>query len=435
MATKPLSFKLMATVALAAILSGIFLVALQARWVSPQRADPSCRLCGPIRHIIIVVKENHSFDNLFGRLERVDGATYALVGDRRVKLGVTPDRLNHDLSHNSQLALWAMNGGKMNDFRLARFWYQMGMDVADSSYTRQEIPRYFAYASHFAIADHFFSTVMGASFPNHLILVGGNAQHTIDNPTTPNPRIRAWGCDSVAGTTVATYDHGRYGATFPCFNMKTLPDEAEKAGVSWEYYQAPIGRFGYIWSSLDAIRHIRYSRYWSLNVRQAVNFVPDTMGGHMPALTWLTSDLLESDHPPKSICRGENWTVGQINAVMQSPFWAHTVIILTWDDFGGFYDHVAPPHEGRYTLGPRVPLIVISPYARLHFVDHHRYDFRSVIKFVEDTFHLPHEMSYDRSVNSIGDMLNLNQKPAKPVILAQRTCPTYAKSTGPANPY
>ena len=217
--------------------------------------------------------------------------------------------------------------------------------------------------------------------------------------------------------------------------MMTLPDEAQKAGISWEYYQAPVGKFGYIWSSLDAIRHIRYSRLWSSNVRQALFFQPDTAAGNLQNLTWVTSDLLESDHPPKSICHGENWTVAQVDAVMQSKAWAHTVIILTWDDYGGFYDHVAPPHEGKYTLGPRVPMIVISPYARPHFVDHRQYDFRSVIKFVEDTFHLPHEISYDRGVNSIANMLDLKQKPVRPMLLKGRSCPAYQGGGGIVNPY
>jgi phospholipase C len=414
-------------VALLGLLGGLLLVPIQAGWVGSAigQGKPICHVCGPIRHIVIIVKENHSFDNLFGRLPGVDGATYAMAGGELVKMGVTPDTLQHDLAHSSDLALWAIDGGKMNEFDLARFSRQMGMDVANSEYTRQEIPHYFDYASHFAIADHFFSTIMGASFPNHLILVAGNAHSTIDNPTTPrNILLRAWGCDSVPGTTVNTYNNGQYHTrTFPCFNMKTLPDEAARAGVSWEYYQAPKGRFGYIWSSLDAIRHIRDSSLWRTNVRQAIHFVPDTLNGHLPALTWLTSDLSFSDHPPKSICQGENWTVANVNAIMQSRFWAHTAIILTWDDYGGFYDHVPPPHEGRYKLGPRVPMIVISPYARPHFVAHRRYDFRSVIKFVENTFQLPHEVSYDRGVNSIGDMLDFKQKPLKPMVLPGRKCP------------
>ena len=214
----PARSRLIFAVALLGLLGGLILVGLQTGQIGldPGRRHSSCHVCGPIQHIVLIIKENHSLDNLFGRLKGVDGATYANVGDRRIRMGITPDRLRHDLGHGPQYALAAINGGGMNGFNQALFAYQMGMDVADSQYTRQEIPNYFAYASHFAIADHFFSTVLGGSFPNHLILTGGNAYHTIDNPTTPpNPRIRAWGCDSVPGTFVSTYNNGRKGEGFP----------------------------------------------------------------------------------------------------------------------------------------------------------------------------------------------------------------------------
>jgi len=127
---------------------------------------------------------------------------------------------------------------------------------------------------------------------------------------------------------------------------------------------------------------------------------------------------------------GQDWTVGMVDDVEQSPEWKHTVIILTWDDFGGFYDHVAPPKVGPYMLGPRVPLLVISPFARPHFVEHKEMDFRSIVKFVEHTFHLPHEIRYNRGVHSIGNMLNLHQKPTKPLLFNAhpKTCPTRPSS-------
>ena len=123
-----------------------------------------------------------------------------------------------------------------------------------------------------------------------------------------------------------------------------------------------------------------------------------------------------------SECVGENWTVQQVNAIMKSPYWKDTAIILTWDDYGGFYDHVPPPKKNLYELGPRVPLIVISPYTRSHFVSHKTYDFRSVMKYIEQTFHLPPKMPYDRTVSSIGNMLNLHQTPQPPKVLSTRSC-------------
>jgi hypothetical protein len=123
------------------------------------------------------------------------------------------------------------------------------------------------------------------------------------------------------------------------------------------------------------------------------------------------------------MCVGENWTVDQINAVMKSRYWKTTLIVLTWDDFGGFYDHVAPPRLNYISLGPRVPTIVISPYARPHFVDRGRLDFTSILKFIEQDFQLPSLTNMDRRAHSLVSSMNFNQKPLSPFVLATRTCP------------
>ena len=155
----------------------------------------------------------------------------------------------------------------------------------------------------------------------------------------------------------------------------------------------------------------------------------DLKKGKLAGITWLTTDLATSDHPPASICTGENWTVHQINTVMKSKFWKSTAIVLTWDDFGGFYDHVAPPVESSYMLGPRVPTIVISPYAKKSFVDHTQYDFRSILKFLEDNFNLPQTMSYDRTVSSIANMMDFAREPAARFILGRQSC---SAASGPS---
>lgn len=130
-----------------------------------------------------------------------------------------------------------------------------------------------------------------------------------------------------------------------------------------------------------------------------------------------------SDHPPHSLCAGENYTVNEINALMQSPEWSSTVVFLGWDDFVGFYDHVTPPRYGSIAYGPRVPMIVISPYARAGTIDHQQYDFGSIVRFVEDTFGLPTLGPYDAHATTIGKDLDLSQQPRAPVVLPQRTCP------------
>lgn len=380
------------------------------------------RLHGKIQHIVIIVRENHSFDNLFGRFPGAAGTTRARVGRKVVKLGVTPDSLQTDIAANSKAIRKAMNGGRMNGFNTLKGAIQKGHDVADSQYLQKQIPNYWAYATHFSLADHFFSTVVSESFANHLVLVAGQSMGVIDNPWDKH-HVYSWGCDAPAGTTAATYRRARWGQTFPCFNAHTLTDEANAARVPWKYYAPPYGQLGYVWSSLDAIKHIRYSPQWTSNVVPPDQFDQDVKAGTLPALSWLIAPLQYSDHPPESLCAGENWTTDRINEMMASPLWSHTVIILTWDDFGGFYDHVRPPYQSLYSLGPRVPLIVISPYSRAHYIDHRGMDFRAIIAFVENQFHLPHLIHFNRGGNRLTWMLNLRRKPIPPMTLPTHTCP------------
>ena len=400
-----------------------------SRSVRPGHIAASPRVNSPIKHVIVIVRENHSFDNLFGRMAGVDGATTARVGARTVHLNDTPDPMKEDLGHGGPSAVTAVNGGVMNQFYRLVNASQDGLDVADSQYRQQQIPAYWTYAQKYSIADHFFSTILASSFPNHLAMIAGTANGTYDNPVMDPKAFRSWGCDAAASTKVATLINGQSTFIKPCFNNQTIADEANSSGVSWRYYAPPPGTFGYIWSTFDEIKHIRYSSQWATNVPRSSQFESDVKKGKLADITWLTTDLATSDHPPAGICGSENWAVRQINAVMKSKFWKSTAIVLTWDDFGGFYDHDAPPVESRYVLGPRVPTIVISPYARKSFVDHTQYDFRSILKFLEDNFDLPHAMAYDRTVSSIAGMLNFAQKPAAATVLKPRSCPGDTSST------
>jgi phospholipase C len=403
--------------------------------------------CGPIQHIVIIVKENRSFDNLYGRFPGADGTEYARIGNRVIKMLITPDHFPFDLGHGDVSTKTAMNYGQMNEFVKGENAIQTvngrREDVADSQLDKASIPSYWAYARAFSLADHFFSTIAASSFPNHLTLVDGNALRVVDNPyhsaggyppLWKNPKIRgssganaySWGCDAQKGTLVDTMTNGISRAITPCFTGRTLVDEAKAAGVSWKYYSAAPGTFGYVWNTLDAFRHVRYSSQWGANVSTPSGFDRDVRDGKLPAISWLTPPFKGSDHPPASECQGEDWTLFQINQIMQSAEWKHTVIILTWDDYGGFYDHVRPPGApGFYagSLGPRVPTLVISPYAKPHLIYHGQLDFRSIMKFAETQFDLPHLMPYNRSVTSIGQMLDTRQKPNPPLVLQPRACP------------
>lgn len=378
--------------------------------------------CGPIKHIIIVVKENRTFDNLFGLFPRANGTSYAQVGSKRVKMTETPDVLKTDIDHSGNSVLKALDGGKMNAFDTLPGAIQNGQDVADSQFHKRDVRAYWKYASTFALADDFFSQVAGASFPNHLALIAGQAENTVDNPIKMGS-LQAWGCDSAKTAIVQTYYDGVSKFRSPCFDIQTLADEADKARIGWRYYAPKRGSFGYIWSSFDAVKHIRFGPEWHTNVVPTSSFATDVAAGKLPSLAWLIPDWPGSDHPPESICAGQNWLIGNLDVLMASPYWKSTVVVVVWDDYGGFYDHVRPPNQSLYRLGPRVPALVISPFSRPHFIDHTQYDFSSVAKFVEQTYHLTPMMHYDRTVNSVAGMLNVKETPLKPIKLAQKTCP------------
>jgi phospholipase C len=217
-------------------------------------------------------------------------------------------------------------------------------------------------------------------------------------------------------------EKGQVSKQAPCFDFQTLADELEAAHVSWKYYAPQKGQFGYIWSTLDAIRHIRNGNLWTEHVVPDTQFVADARSGNLPAVSWLVTGA-ESEHPPYSTCRGENWTVEQINAVMEGPSWFSSAVFLTWDDFGGFYDHVAPPHADQYGLGPRVPLLIVSPYARKGYISHTVYEFSSFLAFVEKRFQLRPMTDRDAYASDMLDSFNFKRRPLAPLVLHTRFCP------------
>ncbi|GAC1327408.1 MAG: hypothetical protein NVSMB22_18890 [Chloroflexota bacterium] len=377
----------------------------------------------PIQHIVIIDKENHSYDNLFGRFPGADGASHARTsGGKLIELTHAPDHTLLDVGHAGDAALLAVNNGRMDRFDMLPGAQQDGRDIADSQYQQADIPNLWSYAQHFTLDDHFFSTIMGPSFPNHLVTVAAESGNTVDNPS--GQLVHGWGCDGGSRSLVRGIDaNGKQFYTHPCFDFKTLPDLLQQYHVSWKYYAPAPYKSGYVWSSLDAIKHIRYSSLWKTNVPSDTTFARDVAGGKLPAVSWLVTDSRHSDHPPASMCVGEGWTVGVINAIMRSRYWRNTAIFLTWDDFGGFYDHVAPPRIDPISLGPRVPTIVISPYARARHVDHSVLDFESMLRFIEQDFGLPALGERDRRAASMTSSFDFKQKPLSPLVLAAQHCP------------
>lgn len=384
-----------------------------------------CRLgsaCNPLTHIVIIVKENRTYDNMFGTFPGSNGATTYRTPDGAVHtLAHQPDRMWGDISHAWRFAERAYDGGKMDDFGAVEGAQQLGQDVADSQLYQSDIPNYWTYARTFTLSDNFFSNVMGPSFPNHLYTVAAQGADTASNPA------RSWGCDGAPGSWVLQVTRkGVRRDHVPCYDFRTVVDSLDSRNISWTYYAPSPGNPGYNWSTLRAIKHIRFGPDWKKHVLDFTRFRADAAAGRLPAVSWLVGPYATSDHPGKSICAGENWSVQQINSVMSNPAeWRHTAIILTWDDWGGFYDHVAPPRGANPQImdGFRVPAIIISPYARPGYVDHTLYTFTSMVRLVEDANTLPTLTRQDAAANDMSNAFDFSQQPAPPLTLTERQCP------------
>ncbi len=388
---------------------------------------------GPIKHIVFFIKENRSFDNYFGTYPGANGATTATTSDGKVvPLEHEKDQLPFDIDHSSQGAIKAYDGGKMDQFDTL----SSGKNKADtgpyanqslSQLQKADIPNYWAYAQNYVLGDNMFSSLMGPSFPNHLYTVAAQSGGVTDNPRTDKGRgtladqIKGWGCDIANQDVRVKSAGGTVSFQEACFNFQTLADELDAKNYTWRYYAPPENQTGYIWSSFNAIRHIRYGPDWQFVVPTA-QFETDAAAGHLPTVSWIVTPGRVSEHPPASVCIGENWTVQMLNALMQGPDWSSTAVFLTWDDFGGFYDHVPPQQIDGYGLGFRVPLIVISPYAKKGAIDHTQYEFSSMLRFAEDELGLPTLTDRDKGANNMMKAFDFTQTPRRPVILHPRSC-------------
>jgi len=390
---------------------------------------------GKVEHIVFIIKENRSFDEYFGTFPGANGATTATISTGAViPLGVTPDKPTHDMGHEWQDSHSDVDGGRMNRWDLETMCSVDGDNLCLTQMQQSGVPNYWAYAQNYALADETFSNVESGSYPAHLTMVSGSSQTTIDNPRSS--KQAQWGCDAVAGTNVPAMSSTYVvSALFPCFPATTIAGLADAAGVSWKAYTSVNGASGYVYNPFRSFSEIYDSIDWTTKVVTESDFITDALAGNLPAISWVTPPGVDTDHPPDSACVGENWSVQQINAVMQGPAsqWANTVIFLAWDDFGGFYDHVAPPYRDEYGLGIRVPMIIISPFA-IKGVYHTEVEFASIERFMEETFALPSLGGADTIANDLQDAFSYTQAPLPPLVLTERTCPKADKDAPAFDP-
>jgi len=417
----------------------------------------------PIKHLIFIVQENHSFDNYFGTYPGVIGyppgvavrldpnvtasasvspfhlnvsQPILIVGDELPPGVADPDELNEsllssnstsvspflllnesigrDLSHAWTVAHEAYDHGKMDGFVKAE-----GSNLTMGYYDRSDIPNYWAYADNFVLDDYFFSSLMGPSFPNHLYIASGS-----NGPTNYSA---SW-----------VLNHGIIDNPPSNFNWQgvdltwsTLAQQLSEAGVSWKWYDGDANPLKpSIWNVLPLFDYFQKNpNQLDTHVTSTGIFASDVQSGNLPTVSWIIpgswvpptypaacKGISPSEHPPARSDCGMDYVTYLVNQIMQSPYWQSTAIVITWDDYGGFYDQVPPPQVDQYGEGFRVPALVISPWAKPHFIDNTTYEFASMIRLADTLFSIPPATQRVVAANDMMNSFNFSQAPLAPLI-------------------
>jgi phospholipase C len=374
---------------------------------------------GKIDHVVYVIQENRSFDNLFYGYR---GADTAIRGKTSmgawVRLRPMSLTVVYDLDHTVTGMIEACDGrGKLpgTECRMDGFDKEAPVNppIADPQYVyvpHAETKPYFAMAREWVLADRMFASQLDESFVAHQYVIAAQALSSANVPDG------FWGCPGTPGDTVATITHERTLGPYqrPCFDYPTLGDELDRAGLSWRFYTSkytnPSSGF---WSGYQAVRHIYDGPDWRRDiVTPQRRFLTDVARGELANFTWITPLCPDSDHPHCGGGHGPSWVAALVNAVGKSKFWKTTAIFVQWDDWGGLYDHVPPPYKDYDGLGFRVPLLVISPYAKRNYVSHVQYETASVLRFAEDLFGLGTLGAADsRATSPAGDCFNFSRAP------------------------
>lgn len=360
----------------------------------------------PISHVVVIMMENHTFDNLFGRFPGANG----------IMEPEASNPLHNDLGHGAAATAAAIDGGKMDEFPSRGFL----------QYSQSDIPNYWSYAQQFGLGDNFFSSMATSSSPNHMAMVAAQTGGIYET-------VNQNGCHSVRNNIIVSRNSttGNEYWSYPCYNITSLPNLLTSANISWRYYSgAPIWDAPLMLQSLAGTKN---------DVNNPNQFVKDVAANKMARVSWITpGGAGMTDHPPAPLQGGENYITNIVNTVMNSSYWSSTAIFVTWDDWGGFYDHVPPPHIDGVGLGPRAPLIVISPYAKHGYISHQQGEFSSFVKFIEQDFNLPNLGQRDSlsQTSNLMDFFDFQQTPQPPFILnlinysSALRVPTITTSTG-----
>ena len=402
-----------------------------------------------IQHVVVIFQENRTPDNLFQDPVLIKaGADIASSGVNSagvtipltsIDLGTTtsnPDLYDLDHSHlaftkmcdlDSATGACKMDGADLISVYCAGATNCPPANPQFKYVNPSEVQPYFTMAEQYTFGDRMFQTNQGPSFPAHQFLISGTSAPSpgsdlfaADNPV--KPKTDNTGCIAPSTQTVTMIDpNGVETTMYPCFDHETLTDLLNAQGITWRYYANSAGT---IWTAPNAIQHMCVpnapppngtactgSDWTNHVVLTYTKVLTDIANNQLQQVSWVTPNGLQSDHAQSTDGSGPSWVASVVNAIGNSPYWSNTVIFLTWDDWGGWYDHVPPKIINSYEYGFRVPLIVISPYARPHNISHNTHDFGSMLKFIEEVWGLPSLDYADAAADDFADCFDFTQTP------------------------
>jgi len=374
----------------------------------------------PIQYVIVIMQENRSTDNLFHGLPKADTANRGL-NSKGQEITLTPIQLNNDYDpiHEHQDFEAEYDGGKLdgaNNVRINCGPHSHNCPPPNAQYKfvkLADVAPYFQMAETYAFADRMFQTNQGPSYASHQIIISGTAA---PNPTSllfasETPISGYAGCAAPPNISVPMINPlGQENlVSYPCFEHETVPDLLDNAGISWRYYAETDAS---LWNGPNSIYHLRMGPDWAKDVViDPPQVLKDIAAGNLATVTWVTPEHPDSDHPGTNNGSGPSWVSSIVNAIGGSPYWANAAIFITWDDWGGWYEHVRPTIYNSYEYGFRVPLVIVSPYAKPGYVSHVTHDFASILKFIEVQYNLPSLGFADSRADDLSDIFNFNQKP------------------------
>jgi phospholipase C len=397
----------------------------------------------PIRHVIVLVQENRSFDNLFASSVLAGGGPYpgadtsqtATVDGRSVPLRAVAFETPGDPSHSHPSLLKEWDNGKMDGFANDSVYSPLAFAKPGPGFAYAYVPDYettiyHLLAARYALADQNFAPRLVPTFPSHYTLV------TTQSRIAGNPNSSIWGCDAKPGTTVPIFGQGEtmiQAGVFPCFDQTSIADLLDAAHVTWKYYTGPYSDLTDPAVNIyDAFRRVRYGPDWQRDVIvPSGRILSDIETCRLPQVSFVMPNYLDSDHANSLSAAGPGWVGSIYLALVESQhatpscnYYKDSAMILTWDDSGGWYDHVAPPRgpDGT-TWGFRIPIVVISAWARstydpshphaMPYVSHTVRESTAITKFIEKNWALGNMGQRDVGDDDLSDMFDYTR--AKPV--------------------